>query len=628
MTDYTAPTLNPSEASRATPQATMEVADYVAQFLREQGITHVFGVIGGSVIRLIDAVGRADDITYIAMQHEQAAAMAAEGYARVANDLGAAMVTTGPGGTNAITGVGDAWLDSIPMIVISGQVKQDNLKGSRKIRNFASQELDICAIVAPITKYATMVRDPKKIRYHLERACHTARTGRPGPVWLDIPIDVQSARIVVDELEAFDSTQLPPPTALTGNELAAVARRAVEMLERSTRPVIVAGHGVRLGGAEAEVAELASLLHVPVVTGMKGVDLLAEHEMFFGHAGTYGTRFGNFILQNSDHLLAIGARLHPVFTGHNVKAFARAATKVMVDIDRAELEKQTVNPDLAIEADVKGFTAAMIREVKARKLAPKWTPWVDRANAWRKKYPVCKPAYFDEKGFVNSYVLVERLAHHLATGDVIVTGDATSLICMVQGMKFRKGQRLLLSSGSGMATMGFDLPGAIGACFASGGRVICFTGDGSVQMNLQELQTVVTHNIPVKTFVINNDGYLTIRISQDDWFGGRYTGTNRTGGYACPDMVAIGNAYGMKTTRVDSHADLDVVIRETLESPGPALCEVMMRPDQKLEPLSGYGERPDGSRYPLPLEDMVPQLERAEFLSNMIIAPWPSDTPR
>ena len=441
-------------------------------------------------------------------------------------------------------------------------------------------------------------------------------------MWLDIPLDIASALIEPDELPSFDASELSYERFSSSNLTEKVAE-VIGLITKSERPIILVGTGVRLSKAEDEMLQLINTLNVPFLCSWNIQDLTShDNPLYMGSTGTFGIRYANFAVQNSDLLLSVGSRLSIAQTGNNYKAFARAATKVVVDIDKNELEKGTIIPDLPIHSDAKVFLTELLRQLKQRKdfSMKNISPWINQCQQWKARYPTVLPEYRKQDTYVNSYVFMDTISEELDSKDVIVLGTGTAFTCTFQAFKCKKGQRMFHSGGT--APMGYCLPGAIGACLGAGRRTICITGDGCIQLNLQELQTIVYYNLPIKIFMINNEGYLAIRITQNDWFESRYAASSEEGGLSLPDMQKIVAAYGIKTERVNNHHKLREKIRSVLNTEGPVFCEVMMHPNQPLIPYLAYCTRKDGSRYPAPLEDMYPFLNREEFLENMIIEPW------
>ena len=592
----------------------VKVSDYIADYVAGLGIKHVFAVCGGGVMHLVDSFGHRDGIEYVAMIHEQAAAMAAEGYARIGG-LGAALVTSGPGGTNAITGLVGAWVDSIPVIFISGQVTTDTLIGDTGLRQFGIQEGNIIEMVRHVTKYAVTITDQDTIRYHLEKASHLATDGRPGPVWLDVPLDVQSAMIDVEGQKSF----IPRPHGINGQYKATegFVSEILGMMKESKRPVIIYGYGVHLADAERDLMQVVHLLGVPVVSSWTAGDILDFRDpLYIGHSGIMGDRASNFAVQNADLLLILGSRISIAQVGYNYRQFARGARKIMVDIDLAELNKPSLKIDLKVVADLKEFLTEMSSRLSRGELDIE--EWRNRCLGWKRKYPVVLPEYKDNRDKVNSFHFIDRLSEKLEPDDIIVTDMGTSFTCTMQAFRTKPGQRLFTSSG--FASMGFGLPGAIGACLASGRRVILIAGDGGLQMNIQEFQTMKYNNLSIIIFVLNNEGYLTIKLMQQNHFG-RYTGSDPLSGLGCPDIVKVARAYGIDAYLMRDQSWTDPMLGAILRHRGPAVCEVLMVPDQPLIPRVSSLKRPDGSIIAKPLEDMYPFLDRGEFRENMIIEP-------
>lgn len=593
----------------------MKVSDYLASAIADLGVRHVFGVCGGGAMHLVDSFGGTDRLEYVATHHEQAAAMAAEGYARIAGGPGAALFTSGPGGTNAITGLYGAWVDSIPTVFISGQVTQDTLIAETGLRQFGIQEGNIVEVVRPITKYAVTITDPQTVRFHVEKACHLATTGRPGPVWIDVPLDVQSRMIDPQEQKGF-TPEWPEPSC-TDHQLSGLVAECVEMLDKSERPVMIFGYGTRLAGAENAVRDVVARLQIPCVSSWNTSDIVPyADENYVGRSGIMGDRAGNFAVQNADLLLIVGSRMSIPCVGYNYKLFARAAKKIMVDIDEIELKKPSLRPDLPICTDARRFLLAFLGKIDHPLSIDAWR---QRCRGWKVKYPVCLPEYKDNCDKVNSFYFIEQLSARLDADAAVVTDMGTSFTCTMQTFKTKMGQRLFTSSG--FASMGFGLPGAIGACMARGRRrTILVTGDGGLQMNIQELQTVVHHQLPLTIFVLNNEGYLTIKLMQQNHFG-RYVGTDPSSGLSCPDIVKLAAAYGIGAERIGDQETLDRRLGDVLAQPGPYICEIMMPPEQLLIPRVSSLKLPDGRIISKPMEDLFPFLNRDEFKENMIVDP-------
>lgn len=600
----------------------IKLSDYIVNYLASIGVGDVFMITGGGAMHLNESFGNHPHVRYYCNHHEQAGAMAAEAYARI-KGLGVCVVTTGPGGVNTLNGVVGAWLDSIPMLIVSGQVKRETIKPTEKLRQLGVQELNIVDIVRPITKYAVIITKPEEIRYHLEKAVHLAKSGRPGPVWIDVPLDVQASYIEESSLVGFPSRELKP--LFDKSKLVEQVGETLKLLCSSKRPVIFAGGGVRLSGAQELLLKLAERFKIPILTAMSANDLVhSDHKLFFGRPGAFGgDRAGNFIIQNSDLLISLGARLHLWTIGFDYKNFARAAKKIIVDIDKTELEKPTVRPDIAIHGDVKEFTTEMLQQGKNLKM-PRYISWLAYCKRIKEKYPALLPVYKKQKKFVNSYYFIDVLSKCMKEGEVIVTSDGTAFSCTAQAIKIKRDQRLIYNVGC--ASMGYGLPAAIGACIANAKkRVVCLEGDGSIQLNIQELQTVVHYKLPVKIFVFNNEGYLSIRITQENFFKSHYVGSNPQSGVSFPDMRKISKAYGIPFARINNQTALEEKLRHVLDAEGPIICEIMMDPGQPLIPKITSVIKPDGRMISKPLEDMYPFLPRKEFYQNMIIEPLKED---
>jgi acetolactate synthase-1/2/3 large subunit len=600
----------------------MKLSDYVIRFIARQGVRHVFMVPGGGAMHLNDSLGRCGDIEFVCNLHEQASAIAAEAYARVTNDLGVALVTTGPGGTNAVTGVAGAWLDSTRCLFISGQVKRSDLMKDSGMRQLGVQEIDIVSIVGSITKYAVTITDPQSIKYHLEKAVFVARSGRPGPVWIDIPLDVQASMIDAEQLAGFD----PEGTghASGGKGLEEQVAWVVSMLKCAKRPVLLAGNGIRLAGAQGDFARLVDRLGIPVLTTRLGVDLLPfNHPFCFGMPGSLAARGANFTLQNADWLLILGARLDMALIAYAPERLARAAKKIMVNIDRSEVSKLKGIIDVPIYADAGLFIrelATQLTDVRAGA----YSEWLEICREWKTRYPFVTAEHFDEKKAISMYAFSDILSDELGEEYIVLPGSAGNACeLFLTAFKAKAGQRVFHNKGTG--AMGLCQPAAIGACLAGGRRpTVCVDGDGGFQLNIQELETVRRLNLPIKFFVMNNRGYASIRASQLSYFG-RLTGADLTSGLTLPDTVRVAEAYGLNTARIFSPDHLRHQIREVLNLPGPVVCDVAIIPDEPRAPRVSSMQRPDGSMVSKPLENMWPFLDRKEFLSNMIVPPVDED---
>lgn len=597
----------------------LRVADYIFQTLADRGVRHVFMVTGGGAMHLNDAIGRESRIQYICNHHEQASAMAAEGYTRVTGKLGVVNVTAGPGSVNALNGVYGAFTDSIPMLVVSGQVKRETCLRTHgltgKLRQFGDQEVDIVDMVQTMTKYAVMVAEPESIRYHLDRAIHLASVGRPGPCWLDVPVDVQGAMVDPASLRAYDPSEDAIETDAA--RLPEICRDIIKKISSAERPVLLAGSGIRVAGAVDVFQRVIGKLGIPVTTAWTHDTIASSHPLFCGRPGSIGDRPGNFTVQNSDLILVIGSRLNIRQVSYNWGFFARHAFKIQVDADRAELEKPMVKIDLPVCADARLFLEEMERQLVGHTPAPAHVGWLEWCRERRRRYPVFQPEKQTTQGKeINPYHFAHVLFQELAEDDVIACGDATATIVTFQCADVQPGQRLF--SNSGAASMGHDLPSAIGAAVARGGkRVICLAGDGSLQMNIQELQTLAHHRWPIKLFVLNNGGYLSIRQTQSNFFG-LQVGATPESGVSFPDHVRLARAYGLNATRLEG-PDFASELRRVLSSPDPEVCEVMLDRSQTFEPKLTSRRLPDGRMVSSPLEDMSPFLSREELRENMIV---------
>ena len=598
----------------------IKVAHYISRFLVEQGISRVFTITGGGAMHLNDALGREKGLKCLYQHHEQACAMAAESYARICNRPAVVCVTTGPGGTNAITGVAGAWLDSLPMVVLSGQVRYDTTArwSGLNIRALGDQEFDICKAVGCMTKYCEMVVEPRSIKACLQKALHLAQAGRPGPCWLDIPLDVQGAFIDTEELEDWDSSSfdasLPP-------ELSRETAEAVrEKTAAAERPVLYAGNGIRISGGWERFLPVAEKLNIPIVTGWDSIDAVYdEHPLYTGRGGIMGDRAGNFAVQNSDLVFSLGNRLSIRQVGYNYRTWAREAFVIANDIDAEELKKPTLHVDMPVWADAGDLLRKLDAVLPEGRLF-KGEAWLARCRAWKAAYPVVQKKHWEQEGPANVYAFIHALSSRLEEGQITVVGNGSACVVGSHAYIIKKRQRFIINSA--MASMGYDLPAAIGACMADASRdIVCVTGDGSIQMNIQELQTIMTHRLPVKIFVINNGGYHSIRQTQNSFFGKPLLGIGpESGDLSFPDMEKIAWAYGFPFFRISGNGEFDTIDR-ALAAEGPVVCEVMVDCGQVFEPKSAARRLEDGSLVSPPLEDMAPFLSREELAANMLISP-------
>lgn len=593
----------------------IKVSDYIADFFVRKGVEHIFTITGGGAMHLNDSFGHHPDLKCIYNHHEQGSAIAAEGYTRLTGKLAPICVTSGPGGTNTLTGVLGGWLDSVPMFVVSGQVKRETTVWASQVplRQLGDQEFNIVDCVQSMTKYACLITDAQDIKYHLEKAWFLCHNGRGGPVWLDIPLDIQAAQIETDDLISFNPEEV-------GNQQNPIYDRTltndiIEKLKGAARPVILAGSGVRLSDSYFEFLELIEKMGIPVVTAWNSHDLLwDEHPLFCGRPGTVGTRGGNFIVENSDVLLVLGSRLNIRQISYNYKSFAQDAYKIIVDIDANELKKPTITADLPVHANVKDLIAELNRTVRFEDFSHhgKWLSWCRQVNA---KYPAVLPKHYLKKSPINPYAFINELFDGLGEDDNIIAGNGTACVVTFQAAKIKKGQRLFTNSGC--ASMGYGFPAALGAAVATKGkRVICLDGDGSFQMNIQELQTVVYNNLNIKIIVLNNNGYHSIRQTQNNLFKPPLVGVSDGNGLSFPSLEKLSFAYDIPYVRIDHIDGLANQLTSFLSSEGPMICEVILDVEQNFEPKLSSKVLPDGTIVSPPIDDMFPFLPREEYESN------------
>ncbi len=593
----------------------VRVSDYIISFLKKNDINNAFMVAGGKIMFLLESM-RSQNMNYMSNYHEQASAMAAEAYAKFTNKLGLAIVTGGSGGTNALTGVAGAWVDSTPMIIISGQSYNNQTVGTSGLRQLGVHELNIVDVVRPITKYAVMVKDEEKISYHLEKALHLATSGRPGPVWIDVPIDIQMAMIEENELEHF---KIPQQLEIDSAQLSLQIREIIPILQKSKRPILLLGNGVRLSDAEQEFLALAKILSFPIVTSLKASDLiLDDHPLYAGRGGIIGQRATNFAIQNSDLVLCIGGGIGLSISGWAYNDFAREAIKIAIDIDKSELEKRHVKPDFRIICDAKKFIVLLMNQLKDYAPNEKLKDWKEKIAYWKVKYPILLDEWKNGKR-VNSNNFIDILSQQLNSQDVIVADTATALQSAVQSLKLKWGQRFITSSGLGAP--GFGLPGAIGACVGNNlKRTICLIGDGALQFNVQELETIEHNKLPIKIFVFDNKGYSHIRSLQKRYFGNTL-GVDINSGLSMPSIEKLALAYGIQSNIIETNDMITKKIQEALNYPGPFICKIQLSEDEQTLLRQGSFHRPDGKTVPRPIEDMFPYLEREELEKEMIIDP-------
>ena len=586
----------------------IKVSDYIFDFLASKEIDTIFSVSGGAAAHLLNSVAE-KNFKYICNYHEQACAMAAEGYARIANKPACVLVTNGPGSTNTITGVVGAYQDSIPMVIISGQVPVNQSLGSLnniKLRQLGVQECDIIDMVKGITKYAVQVTDPKTIPYHIAMAYNEATTNRMGPVWLDIPLDVQSALIEPEEFiinNSFKTTDYN-------------IENIVNIILHSKRPLIITGNGIHLSKTEHYFKILKDKLKIPVISTWTSKDLMDHNDpLFVGNFGLLGERAANFAVQNADLLLVLGSRLSIPNVGYQSHLFSPNSVKVMVDIDENELNKPTIKIDYPINEDLNNFFINILPLLQNKSI-PNWDEWIDKTQSWKSKYPVFQPEYKTNTNRINSFYFMEVLSDKLTDNNVIVTDMGTSYTCTMQSLQMNGNNRLFTSSAC--CSMGFGLPGAIGAHFGDLSKnIILVAGDGGLQMNIQELQTIIHNKIPLKIFLLNNNGYLAISLMQDNLFKGKYIGSNLESGVSNPNFIKLADAYGFKTYTFNNNIELEKGIDEVLNTEGPVLCEIMMVENQLLIPRVQSSKDESGKIISNSLENMFPYLSKEEMKEIM-----------
>lgn len=592
----------------------IKLSDYVIEYIAGLGVKNVFMLPGGGCMHLIDSLGRNKKLKFIANLHEQACAICADAYSQYTGNIGVALVTTGPGGTNTITGVAASWIESIPVLIISGQVKRADLMTGKGIRQMGPQEVDIVSLVKPITKYAATVMDPQDIRYHLDKAVYYACQGRMGPVWLDLPLDVQGTMIDKNKLKKF----VRPKQINKEKELNNKINRLIKLINQSERPIILAGNGIRLAKGIKQFKKLIERTRIPVLTTWRSLDILPqEHPLYAGRPGSVGQRGANFAQQNADLIICIGARLDVAQVAYNYGNFAKAAKKVIVDIDAHEIAKIPAKIDIRFNIDASEFLDALLTKIK--RINSDTKEWVKRCQSWKKKYPVALVKFKQGKKYVNTYVLVDTLSEVLTEDDMIVPGSSGSCSeITMQAFKVKEGQRIFNSPGLG--SMGFGLPASIGACIASGRRrTICLVGDGGLQHNIQELELLKRYQLPVKMFVLNNNAYASIRATHQKFFNGRLVACDPSSGLTLPDTLEIVKAYGLGVCRIINHRGLKEKINLVLESSGPVICEVMIDPGLLTQFKVSSEISSDGKIVSKPMEDLWPPLGRKEFNSNMIM---------
>lgn len=596
--------------------AIVKISNLIADFMVEKGVKHVFTVTGGGAMHLNDALGHKEGLTSVYNHHEQACAIAAEGYARLTGNIAVCCVTSGPGGTNAITGVMGGYLDSIPMFVLSGQVKRETTVWSTEVplRQLGDQEFPIIDSVQNMTKYAVMVTEPNDILYHLQKAWYLANNGRKGPVWLDIPLDVQAAKVETDDLKVFEGTDEEKELIASEkpNYDTALTAEILNKIKNAKRPVILAGTAVRLAGAKEVFDEAVNKLQIPVVTAWNAHDLMVDENPYYcGRPGTVGTRGGNFVIQEADVLLVIGCRMNIRMISYNYKEWAKDAYKIVVDIDANELIKPTVNVDMKVHADLKDVLSDIVKS--SYEPNPIHKDWVSWCRDIDKRFPACLSSYDASSSPVNPYVFIDKFSKAITDKEDVICGNGSACVVTFQGMHIKENTRLFTNSGC--AAMGYGFPASVGCAVArEGERVICVDGDGSFQMNIQELQTVKYNNMNLKIFIMNNNGYHSIRQTQTNLFKPNpLVGVCDGNGLSFPDLEKIAYAYGLRYVKISSGDEVEAKTKEVISGNDPVLCEVLIDENQNFSPKLSSKVLPDGKIVSPPIDDMFPFLEREEF---------------
>lgn len=578
-----------------------KVSDYIFDFFKDKNISCCFMLPGGGAMHLVDSLGQSG-MDYVCFQHEQGAACAAEAYGQHTNRPGLLLVTSGPGATNAITPVTAGWIDSTPMFIISGQAKRSDLVGNKGVRQIGSQEVPIIPMVSPITKYAVEIMDPKEIRYHLERAWYEMANGRPGPVWLSIPLDIQGAQVDEMSLVGYIPPVKPKP------DYKVVAQQCAELLNKSKKPLLLAGNGIKLSEGEVELERLLDRIPIPVQTTWKSIDLMGEeHPLYMGHPGIMGDRGANLILQQADLLISVGSRLDTSITAFDEENFAKCAKKVIVDIDPNELNRMKMEKEVSFVGDAAHFLSALADAAAELNGTDRWSNWLDRCKALRAQFPVVTEAHSAVKDIVSAYWFINRLCEHLTSEDVIVpesSGGAGEIT--YQAFRLKSGQKM--KNAAGLGSMGFGLPYAIGSCIANHRRrTILINGDGAFQLNIQELETVRRLDLPIKMFIWCNDGYASIRNMQNNNFG-RCVASGPESGYTVPDVVRVAEAYGLPVFHMRDNREMELLLPKVLETDGPCLCAIMTSPGETVSPRVKAFPQPDGSMKSGTLENMWPEV--------------------
>lgn len=590
----------------------IKVSDYIIKFLEEQGVKHMFMLSGGMAMHIDDSVGFSKKLKPICMLHEQGCTFAAESYARITNNLGVVCTTCGPAATNTLTGVACSWIESTPLLVITGQVKRADIMKDPGLRQLGVQEVNIVDMAKPITKYAKLIIEPESIQYELEKAVYFCKEGRPGPVLLDIPVDVQACKV--------DETTMKHFVPEDKNEYCiddALIETVVSQIEKAKRPVFYVGAGVNVANAGGDFRKLAEKLNIPVLVHWNGMNLLEnDHPLFMGHPGAVGQRAANFVLQNADLLITIGTRLALLQTGYNFAGYAKNAYHVMVDIDKAELNKTTLHPNLKIQGDAGEFIRKLLN---ADIHVGNYTKWITVGKEWNSKYPSLNPEWLSNSHYINSFYFVDELSKQMNADDVYCGGRAgTCVDAVIQAFKVKRGQGVYVTKG--LSSMGNGLPAAIGAAYATNKKVICVNGDGGFVMNIQELEVIRRDNLPIKMFILDNQGYSAIRNTQTNVFNGHFVGCNQESGLTIGNIKGVAEAYGIKTFMLQDSEKMSTTIADVLNYDGPALCVVWVDPAQPIVPRQANYKTPEGQMASRPLEDMRPLLPREEIEKVMSVS--------
>jgi acetolactate synthase-1/2/3 large subunit len=604
----------------------VKVSDVVAKFFADNNMDHVFGIIGAGNAHIFDSVYLNKSIEMVCVHHEQAACMAMQIYYRTCGKVTASVLTTGAGSTNGITGVVSAWADSIPCLIVSGNEHSRYIHPGNNLRMYGVQGYDSSFMVSKVTKYSSRVMEAKKVLLELEKALYIAKHGRPGPCWVDIPMNIQSTFIDDSELERFnpETDFVAEEPVLRKDNLEKTVDEIIAELSAAKRPVIWLGHGIKLAGGEQLISTLMSKLPAAYLISWAGIDMIdSNHPLLFGRAGVYGQRASNFVLQNADYLVTIGTRLSISQVGYDISELARMAKITVVDIDKSELDKYPERFNRTVCADAKQFLDVFLDKLgKSQGKKFDYNDWIERCNKYKMDFPTVDKEHSDSHGFMNSYRFMKRLNEILKPDQVIVTDMGTALLSGHQVLEISPGQRLMTSTGLG--EMGYGLPAAIGASFATGGgEVLCLNCDGGMMMNLQELQTIVHHNLPVKIIVFNNDGYLMIKHTQKSIAGGRYAGTNKASGVSCPDFSKVATAFNIPSWKIKTWSDFERVMPEFMNCTTAAMCEVAMDPEQFFVPKLSLAIQKDGSLLSPPLEDLFPFVRRKQMEESMIVGLHP-----